>query len=458
MIDRSVTISFPLGVARVLSLADAQNVKEWKTAFAGKCKDHRFYEIVEQTLDSQFEHSYLLLEDQAGRVRAIQPLFFVQQNLVEGIPAFRGVVNAIRRRFPRFLTMRVLMVGNAAGEGHLSACAPEDEDWVANALLATLKTYARQSKASLVVFKDFAARYRHALRNFSANGYTRVPSMPMTELQLRYTDFDHYLSTLGASTRKDLRRKFRKTAAAPPISLEVVTDLTPFVDEVYPLYLQVHERSPLKFECLTKEYLCSLGQRKQSSRQNRPERVERAEIDLRGRFQIPGRQFRVIHFRGETLFAPRIDRRRKRAADIAAHDLRARRAQLRQRPGDIFHREPAVLPVGDRVLRSKTIEIDRDVKIRSSQRARELRETFAPLRREDRSRSSLSGGRPAIRPTINLQPSLPFRAPIAEESPRPPALEVPAAPHAHFFTCGSSSARFTQPPQHQRGGRTSQSG
>ena len=40
-----------------------------------------------------------------------------------------------------------------------------------------------------------------------------------------------------------------------------MTDLTPHVDEVYPLYLQVHERSPLKFERLTKAYLCSLGQR-----------------------------------------------------------------------------------------------------------------------------------------------------------------------------------------------------
>jgi predicted N-acyltransferase len=261
MIDRSVTIPFPLGVARVLSLAELDQYDAWKTAFAGKSKDHRFYEMVEQTLDGQFDHRYLLLEDQAGRVRAIQPLFFVQQNLVEGIPALRGLVNAIRRRFPRFLTMRVLMVGNAAGEGHLSSCAPEDEDWVADALLATLKTYAKQSKASLVVFKDFAAKYRHALRNFSTHGFTRAPSMPMTELQLRFTDFAHYLSTLGASTRKDLRRKFRRTAAAPPIDLEVVTDLTPYVDEVYPFYLQVHERSPLKFERLTKEYLSKLGQR-----------------------------------------------------------------------------------------------------------------------------------------------------------------------------------------------------
>ena len=255
------TIPFPLGVARVLSLADLQNCEEWKKAFAGKCKDHRFYEIVEQTLGPKFEHSYLLLEDRSGKVRAIQPLFFVQQNLVEGIPALRDAMDAVRRHFPRFLTMRVLMVGNAAGEGHLGACAPEDEDWVAEALDATLKTYAQQSKASLVVFKDFPAKYRHALRNFSAHGYTRIPSMPMTELALRYTDFDHYVSTLGASTRKDLRRKFRKTATMAPISLEVVTDLTPYVDEVYPLYLQVYERSPLKFERLTKEYLCNLGQR-----------------------------------------------------------------------------------------------------------------------------------------------------------------------------------------------------
>ena len=252
-------IFFANGVARVLSLSEVRDLEEWKNAFQGKGKDHRYYEIVEETIEPKFEHHYLLLEDQAGKVRAIQPVFFVQQNLVEGIPALRAAVAAIRRKFPRFLTMRILMVGNAAGEGHLSACVQGDEDWVANALFAILKTYAQQLKASLVVFKDFPAKYRHALRNFAAHGYTRVPSMPMTELQLRYQDFEDYLSTLGASTRKDLRRKFRKITGAPPISLEVVTDLTPFVDEVYPFYLQVHERSPLKFERLTKEYLSNLG-------------------------------------------------------------------------------------------------------------------------------------------------------------------------------------------------------
>src|SRR5450432_950547 len=87
------------------------------------------------------------------------------------------------------------------------------------------------------------------------------------------------------------------------------------------------------------------------TRQKRPERFERTEINLRGPFQIRGRQSRVIHFRGEMLFTSRVERWRKRAADIAAHDLRARHAQLRQRPRDIFHRELAALPARDGLLR-----------------------------------------------------------------------------------------------------------
>jgi predicted N-acyltransferase len=256
-----LTIPFSNGVARVLTREDLRNLEAWPHAFTGRTKDHRFYEIVADTLDSKFEHHYLVLGDRNGTVRSIQPVFFVQQNLVEGIPALRAAVEIVRRRFPRFLTMRLLMVGNAAGEGHLSVCAPGDEEWVANALHQVLEIYGRQSKASLVVFKDFPASYRDVLWKFPANDYTRVPSMPMTELNLAYRDFDHYVSTLGASTRKDLRRKFRRIATAEPIAVEVVNDLTPFVDEVHPLYLQVHERSALKFETLTKEYLSQLGRR-----------------------------------------------------------------------------------------------------------------------------------------------------------------------------------------------------
>src|SRR5436853_2679904 len=172
-------IPFPQGVVKVLALAELRNCGAWKRALQNKCKDHRYYEIVEETLECGFEHHYLLFEDRFGNVPAIQPVFFVWQNLVEGLPGkIRSIVDGIRKVFPRFLTMRVLMVGCGAGTGDLGECNEKDEPWVANALQASLRTYARRNKASLVVFKDFPANYRSALETLRSNGYARIPSMP----------------------------------------------------------------------------------------------------------------------------------------------------------------------------------------------------------------------------------------------------------------------------------------
>jgi predicted N-acyltransferase len=256
------TIPIPNGVAKITSLAELENCDAWKRAFQNKCKDHRYYKIVEETLEGGFEHHYLQIEDDSGNVRAVQPVFFVRQNLIEGVLGkIRSVVELVRKKFPRFLTMRVLMVGCAAGAGDLGACDEKDEAWMAKALSASLRTYARQNRASLVVLKDFPAKYRPALESFSSNGYVRIPSMPMTRLALCYEGWDEYFRTLSKATRKDLRRKFRKAERTPKINMEVVNDVTPRVDEIYPLYLQVHERSPLKFETLTKDYFRAISKR-----------------------------------------------------------------------------------------------------------------------------------------------------------------------------------------------------
>jgi predicted N-acyltransferase len=256
-------IPFPQGVAKVVGLAELKNCDAWKRAFQNKCQDHRYYEIVEETLlENDFEHHYLRLEDNSGNVRAIQPVFFVRQNLVEGLPGkVRSVVDGIRKIFPRFLTMRVLMVGCGAGTGDLGLCDEDDQAWGADALRASLQTYARQNKASLVVLKDFPESYRSALETLRLNDYARIPSMPMTRLTLTYENWDEYFRTLSKATRKDLRRKFRKAESVPKIEMEVVSKIASFIDEIYPLYLAVHERSPLKFETLTKDYFLGVAER-----------------------------------------------------------------------------------------------------------------------------------------------------------------------------------------------------
>jgi hypothetical protein len=244
-------VSTRFGRARLLSRDELAEHPEWPGAFAAQCKDHRFYEVTDGLLAGGFEFRYLALEDHDGRTRAIQPLFFVDQDLMVATKLHRPLA-AIRKLWPRFLILRTLMVGCAAGEGHI-----EDPQWTAGALHEALEAF--RGEASLIVLKDFPAAYRAALTPFSSNGYARIPSMPMTSLALDFGSFEEYMAQrLGRVTRKSLRRKLKRAGDLP---MEVRTDIAAIVDEIYPLYIQVHERSSLRFERLTPEFLCSLGER-----------------------------------------------------------------------------------------------------------------------------------------------------------------------------------------------------
>ena len=256
----SAAIPFQHGIVKIVAREQLTDEPAWKLAFQDKCKDRRYYELIEETLANDFEYRYAAIKDGSGNTRAIQSVFLVRQNLIEGVRgAFRAIVGLVRKIFPHFLTMRVLMVGCAAGAGELDARDTADEKFVAEALGAALRSYAKANNASLIVFKDFPARYRENLGLLSRHGYTRVPSMPMTRLELSFANFDEYLGKLGYISRKSLRRKFRKTERAATIDMEVVKDVASIIDEIFPLYLQVHEKSPMKFENLSKAFFLGIA-------------------------------------------------------------------------------------------------------------------------------------------------------------------------------------------------------
>lgn len=257
MADSNTVFPTRHGTARVVANTALVEDALWKKSFSLHSKDHRFYAVIEETLANQFEYRYVILENSRTGGSAVQPFFFVVQDLTAGLPKkLRAPVDRIRKKFPRFLKMRILMVGCAAGEGNIGSTEP----WAIEALHDFLAVYPRFEKCAIVLLKDVPAKYRPSLIPFCENGYTRAPSMPAATLDLDFTSFEDYMQkNLSRIFRKNLRRKFKAIAAHPPITLEVITDASPFVDEIFPLYLQTFHRSQFKFEELTKEYFCELG-------------------------------------------------------------------------------------------------------------------------------------------------------------------------------------------------------
>jgi len=247
----------------VVSRAELSGCAPWTSTFADQRKDYRYYEILDDTLRGNFEYRYFAIVDSNGHIRAIQPFFLVDQDILEGLGAERvHWISLVRRFYPRFLKLRALMVGCSAGEAHLAATETLPVDIIAETLSKGIVKQARSLNAQLIVLKEFPSRYRKALHCFVQRGFARAPSMPMTMLDIRYDSFDAYMEkALKSSSRRKLRKKLEATAGVSDIRMSVTDDAASFVDELYPLYLQVFERSRMQFEKLTKDFFRQLGQR-----------------------------------------------------------------------------------------------------------------------------------------------------------------------------------------------------
>jgi hypothetical protein len=240
----------------IVARADLAAHPEWALAFDAQLKDQRYYEMAEDTLHPEFEHRYIVFRDSRGAVTSIQPFFILHQDILAGMGGrIDAMVSFIRRSWPGFMRMRMLMIGCVAGEGHLAG--ETDAPQLGHAALRAAREYG----AGLVVFKEFPSAYREKLQPLKTQHFQRLPSLPMASLDIQYESFDTYMAqALSRATRKDLRRKF-KAAESAGLKMSVLDDITPFIDEVYPLYLQVYKRSKLQFEKLTPGFLCQLGQK-----------------------------------------------------------------------------------------------------------------------------------------------------------------------------------------------------
>ena len=277
-------VPIPSGRAYLVDRIQLLGIEEWRRVWTGSRRDARFFEILDATVPP-FQYHYLVLEDPAGRVRAVQPLFVSTQDVLDGIPEkTRRAVDLLERLVPGLVRFRTLWVGSTVGESSLGAL-PRDRVWAAQALREALPAVARRLHAPLIVLKDFPAEWRFVLQEFVEHGYTRLPSMPSVALDLKFQTFDDHLADLSQKARGDLRRKFREAARLPPVSLEVRRDISDRVDELYPLYLQVHRRATRRFETLTPNYFRRLGR----------------EMPERCRFFIWSQQGRPVAFDACTL-------------------------------------------------------------------------------------------------------------------------------------------------------------
>jgi len=216
----------------------------------------KFLRAVERSMAGQAKVWYVILRTDEDEPAACACLaeFAVDLAIVAGA-GLKKMIGAIRRVFPRLFFFKIMMCGLPVSNGQSSLrIAPGvDRAWVLAELDSILREKAANSRARLLLFKEFTAAECEEMKSVIELGYTLGESLPINMFGGKFADFEQYLAALKAHYRQDIRqskKKFEKagitiTRIHGGPQLEQM-----YTDEVHKLYLAVVERAESKLEVL----------------------------------------------------------------------------------------------------------------------------------------------------------------------------------------------------------------
>lgn len=232
---------------------------DWDALFGDVPEGYNFYRAIEESGFKEFSFFYILLSE-SGRLCCIAPVFlhdFFVDRVLE--PSLSKIIARLRCVFPRFFVFKTLFCGSPFGEHGTVGIDTRDRAAVVVHLARALQRFAAEQQASLIVFKDFRPEDATMLDVLTTEGFFKTDSFPSAVVDLNVGSFDEYLSTLTRATRKDLRRKLKKSGCRAHIKAEVVDRVDSVLDDVYRLYLQTHDAGATKFEKLTRDFFLSIS-------------------------------------------------------------------------------------------------------------------------------------------------------------------------------------------------------
>ncbi|MFA6078492.1 MAG: GNAT family N-acetyltransferase [Candidatus Omnitrophota bacterium] len=232
---------------------------EWVSVFPNTIKNYRFYKAIDESEFEGFRHYYIVIYKDGVSV-GIAPCFLMDYPLDTSIEGFaKKPIARLRKAFPSVLSLKVLICGSPASEGRVGI-APKNRSKTIRALIAGMEGIARTEKAAMIAFKDVPMDYIKLLgRVLTKHGFHKIDSYPSVKMDIDFSSFEEYMKGLSHSTRKDLRRKFKKVDSLPKIDLEVCDNIDNILDDVYGLYQQTFSRSGVQFEELPKVFFANIS-------------------------------------------------------------------------------------------------------------------------------------------------------------------------------------------------------
>jgi len=233
--------------------------QDWDAVFPDVLEGYDFLASLDDSPFPQFSFYYLMVYDGDVPVGAAScfTMRFSFDMTVQG--ALKKILGILKRVVPLILEHKVLMCGMPMAQGRLGIAGNPES--VIKAIITGLEDVARREKASILILKDFSKEYSALFDPLLRQGFTRIESLPSTDMEINFKSFDEYLDTLSPVSRSGLRRKFKKADTGGKIDLEVVDSMTDSdISEAHGLYLQtLNKHEDISVEELPEEFFKNIA-------------------------------------------------------------------------------------------------------------------------------------------------------------------------------------------------------
>jgi predicted N-acyltransferase len=151
--------------------------------------------------------------------------------------------------------MRILFIGSpAAEEIYLGVAKSENLSLIAEEAVDKLREFLGKRNISTILFYNLTKINIRLIADLKAKGFKLMESFPNSAIKIHAASLQEYINNLGPSTRKDLRKKLKRSAVLTSLKTELRNNLDGIEDEVYRLYLNNLQDSGVSFERLTPDF------------------------------------------------------------------------------------------------------------------------------------------------------------------------------------------------------------
>lgn len=248
----------PLNITITGDISDIPN-ERWDELFGDIIESYGYHKALQESQLKEFSIYYLLIK-RGETLVAVLPFFvmdFSFTTLIRG--PLQKVIIFLRKFFRRFLKVKLLFLGAPTTEYlYLGISQGEDLEELLDQALIKLKETCKNQGIKTIIAYNLTPQHKELAKYLGSKGFNRMENFPNARMEIAAASANEYINGLGKSTRKDIRRKLRKSSSLPELYTEAYDSIEGIIDDVYKLYLNNFNESDIHFENLTPQFFANL--------------------------------------------------------------------------------------------------------------------------------------------------------------------------------------------------------